>query len=112
YAVALSSAVLPAFRPFDKPFDRLRGDLRAGTLRVLGSMVLPFLSVFLFSLAERKKKNKRSRTYAVGVLAGARGPLAPENLLFPPTCGGNAATGGWKRKGFFGGQIPPNLPTA
>src|SRR5262249_43882157 len=50
------------------------------------------------------------RTYAVGVLAGARGPLAPENLLFPPTCGGKAATGGWKKKGVLWRALPSKPP--
>src|SRR5262244_2031077 len=50
------------------------------------------------------------RTYAVGVLAGARGPLAPENLLFPPTCGGIAATGGWKKKGVLWRALPSKPP--
>src|SRR5262249_238581 len=52
------------------------------------------------------------RTYAVGVLAGARGPQAPRTFFFhspvaalPPQVSG-------KRKGFFGGRSPPNLPTA
>src|SRR5215813_8916420 len=51
-----------------------------------------------------------SRTYAVGVLARARGPLAPENLLFPPTCGGFAATGGWKKKGVLWRALPSKPP--
>src|SRR5262249_46098116 len=47
------------------------------------------------------------RTYAVGVLAG---PAAPENLLFPPTCGGKAATGGWKKKGVLWRAKPSKPP--
>ena len=55
YAVARSNATLPALRPFDK--------LRAGRLRMYGSMVLPISSVVLFSLAERKKNNKKKIKY-------------------------------------------------
>jgi hypothetical protein len=51
FAVALSNAALPALRPFDK--------LRAGKLRTNGSKVLSILSVFPFSLAERKRKYKK-----------------------------------------------------
>src|SRR5262245_24583589 len=45
YPVAPSNAALPALRPALPPFDKLRGhqaqgSLRAGTLRMLGSMVL------------------------------------------------------------------------
>src|SRR5262249_43253511 len=53
---------------------------------------------------------EKIRTYAVGVLAGARGPAAPANLLFPPTCGGNAATGGWKKKGVLWRALPSKPP--
>src|SRR5262249_24603617 len=54
--------------------------------------------------------HNKSRTYAVGVLAGARGPLAPENLLFPSTCGGIAATGGWKKKRVLWRALPSKPP--
>src|SRR5262245_51151909 len=50
------------------------------------------------------------RTYAVGVLAGARGPPAPENLLFLPTCVGKAATGGHKKKGVLWRAKPSKPP--
>src|SRR5262249_30141125 len=54
------------------------------------------------------------RTYAVGVLAGVTqrvpGAAGPENLLFPPTCGGIAATGGWKKKGVLWRALPSKPP--
>src|SRR6266511_786268 len=56
YAVARSNVALPALRPFDP----LRaGKLRAGKLRMYGSMGLPISSVFVFSLAERKNENRK-----------------------------------------------------
>src|SRR5262245_41177970 len=63
-----------------------------------------------FARRAKKRKTKRSRTYAVGVLAGTRGPQAPQNLLFPPTCGGFAATGGWKKKGVLWRALPSKAP--
>src|SRR5262249_7062108 len=53
--------------------------------------------------------------YAVGFLAGVTqrvdGATGPREPSFPPTPGGKAARGGRKEE-FFGGQSPPNLPTA
>src|SRR5262249_8582576 len=80
---------------------RRRSALRPfGKLRVLGNKVLSHLCVpgwFCARPGAKPPKHQiviKCRTYAVGVLAGARGPQAPENLLFLPTCGGKAATGG------------------
>src|SRR5262249_28394083 len=50
------------------------------------------------------------RTYAVGVLAGARGPQAPENLLFYPPVAALPPQVGRKRKGFFVGLRPSKPP--
>src|SRR5262249_56363136 len=59
----------------------------------------------VFSLCERK-----TGSYVVGRFGGQSPPKNP--FLFPPTCGGIAATGGWKKK-VLGGQrsrVPSGWP--
>src|SRR5262249_45432496 len=51
------------------------------------------------------------RTYAVGVLAGAREPLAPRTFFFYPPVAAKPPQVGRKRR-FFGGLCPPKLPIA
>src|SRR6266545_5263476 len=59
YAVARSTAALPALRPFDTPFDRLRGASgRAGSGRT-AAWDFPVHLLFVFSLCERKNEQQK-----------------------------------------------------
>ena len=49
------------------------------------------MPLFMTEASHERRTNISSRTYAVGVPVGVRGPQAPENLLFLALVGGKAA---------------------